>query len=95
MTDRKNQLLDAALTIARKRGYTKVTREAIAEAVGCVPATVSNHLGTTPNMKRGIMRAAVAKGVIEVIAQGLADGNPHAKKAPHELKEKAVAHLMG
>lgn len=93
--DRKTELLDAALRLAKTKGYTKVTREAIAAVVGCVPATVTNHLGTTPNMKRGIMRAAVSRGVVEVVAQGLADGNPHAKKASHDLKQRAVEHLMG
>lgn len=92
--DRKTALMEVALHLSKTKGYTKVTREAIAAVVGCVPATVTNHLGTTPNMKRGIMRAAVAKGVVEVVAQGLADGNPHAKKAPPELKRLAVRHLL-
>lgn len=91
--DRKSQLLEAALKIAKKIGYTKVTREAIAKDADVSPALVSFYFGSTPNMKRDIMRHAVKQGIVEIIAQGLADKNPYAAKAPPELKKKAAQHL--
>lgn len=92
--DRKSQLLEAALKIATRIGYTKVTREAIAKEAKVSPALVSFYFGTTPKMKRDIMRHAVKQEIVEIIAQGLADKNPHAQKAPDDLKKRAAAHLI-
>lgn len=94
-TERKRQLLSIAVEIARAKGYTKVTREAIADKGKVSPGLISHYFGTTVQLKRDIMRAAVQQGVIEVVAQGLADRNPYALKAPDDLKKKAAAHLLG
>lgn len=92
-TERRAQLLDIACTIARKVGYLKVTREAIAAKADCSPATVTAYFKTTPQLKRDIMRAAVKLPDLVIIAQGLANKDPHAQKAPDDLKQKAVASL--
>lgn len=94
-TDRKRQLLGIAVEIARSKGYTKVTREAIADKGKVSPALISHYFGTTVQLKRDIMRAAVQQGIVEVVAQGLADRNPYALKAPDDLKQKAAKHLLG
>lgn len=92
-TDRKTQILDAALAVAEKRGYAHVTRDEIAVEAGCAPALVSHYLGTMQNTRRDIMRAAIRNRVLPVIAQGLAAQDPHAKKAPDELKQAALDSL--
>lgn len=92
-TDRKTQILDAALAIASKQGYARVTREAIAAEAGCAPGLVSHYLGTMVQTRRDIMRAAIRNRVLPVIAQGLAANDPHAKKAPDELKQAALASI--
>lgn len=87
---RTQELLRAAVQLARTDGYQRITREAIAEHAGVSPGLVSVRLGTMPAMRRSVMRAAIADEVLEVIGQGLAARDPHALKAPDDLKRRAL-----
>lgn len=91
--DRKKQILDAALDLAEKQGYAHVTREAIAAAADCAPALVSNYYGTMVSFRRDIMRAAIRERRLPIVAQGLAANDPHAKKAPDDVKQAALESL--
>lgn len=91
--DREAEILAKALSLAASKGYAKVTREQIAAAAGCSTGLVSRYFGTMTNLRRTLMRKAIERGLARVVAQGLADGNPLARKAPAELKEKAAQHL--
>lgn len=88
-------ILEAAIRLAESKGYTRITRDDIAAAAGCSTGLVSRYLGTMPQMRRTIMRRAVERGVARIVAQGLADGNPHAAKATLELRAQAAALLVG
>lgn len=90
---RHDTILAAALRLAVVTGYTKVTRDDIALAAGCSPALVSEIFGTMPATRRSLMRAAVAGRVLPVIAQGLALRDPHALRAPAELRALAAASI--
>jgi len=87
---RKEQMLAAALELSELLGYAKVTREDIARKIECAPALIPYHFGTMTNLRRDIMRAAIRKPSLPVIAQGLAANDPHARKAPDALKRAAV-----
>ena len=87
---RTSDLLAAAVRIAEMKGYQQVTREDIAMACGVSPALVSHSLGTMVQMRRSLMRAAVANEVLVVIAQGLAVRDPHALKAPDDVRRRAA-----
>lgn len=92
-TDRKTQILDAALAVAKKQGYAHVTRDAIAAEAGCAPGLVSHYLGTMVDTRRDIMRAAIRQRVLPIIAQGLAANDRHARKAPDDVKQAALASI--
>lgn len=91
--DRKAAILHAALDLAATQGYRRMTREAVATAASVSPALVSLYLGTMPQLQRAVMRAAVRQGVAAVVAQGLAERDPQALKAPDALKREAAALL--
>jgi len=91
--DRRQSILTAALAVAVRDGYLRVTRDAIAAAAGCSPALVSNHLGTMTQTHRAIMGEALRVRNLRVIAQGLAHGDKRALNAPLELREAAAASL--
>lgn len=94
--DRKNQILTAAITIARKPGgWSRLTRSAVAIEAGCTDGLVSLYLGTMVNARRTIMRAAIANEELSIIAQGLATGDKCAHKADPLLKARALATLAG
>lgn len=94
--DRKYQILGAAIVIAEKPGgFSKLTREAIAKEVGCADGLISKYFGTMTAFKRQIMRVAILKENLSIVAQGLAIGDIHAQKAGKGLKARALATLAG
>jgi AcrR family transcriptional regulator len=92
---RHDDILAAALRVSVTVGYNRITRDDIALAAGCSPALVSEMFGTMTCMRRALMRAAVANAVLPVIAQGLALRDPHALRAPAELRAAAAASITG
>lgn len=91
--ERTAQILTAALKLSAKHGYTAVTRDMIAEEVGASPALVSLRVGTMPNLRRSIVRQAIAKQELKVIGQAVAANDPLTKKIPEALRRKALASL--
>lgn len=90
---RAEQILAAALTLAKDVGYTNVTRESVAALAKVSPALISVRIGTMAVFRRKLMRYAVRLECLPVIAQGLSARDPHARKAPEALKLKALAAL--
>lgn len=93
MKPTNDEILAVALKLAKQDGYRDVTRERVATQAGISPALVSVRLGTMAQFRRKLMRYAVLKGCLPVIAQGLAAGDRHARNAAPELKQKALASL--
>ena len=75
--------------MSKEIGYQKITRDAVAEAAGVSMGLVTRYFGTMVQLRRDIMRYAVREEVLEIIGQGLAAGDDHAKKAAPELRAKA------
>ena len=92
---RKAQIMEAALTLARRNGFESVRMEGIANEAGCVNGLVVHYWGTMSQLRRAIMREAVRIEDLQLVAQGLAVGHPAARKAPQALKEQAAAYLVG
>lgn len=90
---RRTQILDAALKLAQAEGFGIVSRDKIAKVLECAPGTVSHHFGTMTQFRRALMRHAIEKENLAVLAQGLAAKNEHAQKAPAGLKKRALASL--
>jgi AcrR family transcriptional regulator len=91
--DRQGEILEAALLVAQKMGFANIRQKDIAERAGCGYGTVTLHFKTMTQMRREIMRAAIKREILPIIAQGLGMGDPNAKKAPAEIKKKALASL--
>lgn len=91
--DRREAIMTAALTVATKVGYMTMTRDQIAAEADCSPGLVSAYLGTMPAMRRAVMRAAVARRVLAVVAQGLAMRDKHAMAASEGVRAAAVRGL--
>lgn len=90
---RKDHILNVAVTMAKVEGYSKITRDKIAEGAGVSVGLVTRYFGTMGQLKTAIMRRAVKQGIAVIIAQGLANGDDHARKASTELKAEAATLL--
>ena len=88
--ERRDEILSAALRLANKDNYLAITRDAIAEEAGVSIGLVTFHFGTMIKLRRDVMRAAIKGSLVKIVAEGLAYGDPHARKAPDELKKKAA-----
>lgn len=87
---RKESIVDVALRLAAATHYTQVQRKQIADELGVTPPALTYHFGTMQQLRRAIMRAAIAKEDLVVIAQGLVAQDEHAKKAPEALRRRAI-----
>ena len=88
--DRKEHILHAALTVARNRGFNRMDRAAIASQAGVTPALITKYYTTMTQMRRAVMRAAVKREIVEIIAYGIGARDKHALRASDELKQRAA-----
>lgn len=93
-TERRSQILAAAIEVAKIDGYQWVRRTEVAQRAGVAVGLVNKYYGTMIQLKRAVMRAAVEQRIVPLVAQGLADGNEHALKADAALKAQAAQHLQ-
>lgn len=91
---RKDDVLAAALPLAEAHGFANLTREQVGQAAGVTGPVLSYHFGTMPQFRRDLMRYAVKVESLAVIAQGLTAGDPYAKKAPEDLRRRALDSLL-
>lgn len=91
--ERIAQILDAALKLAPRVGYNRLTREQIAEEAKVPPTLITYHFGTMVALRRDIMREAVRVKCLPVIAQGIALRDKHAQKVPDEIRKQAIESL--
>jgi AcrR family transcriptional regulator len=90
---RKASILEAAVKVAERAGYTHMTRQAVADCAGVSGPLVQHYFGTMAKLRRAVMRKAIRDKVLIVIAQGLVACEPHAMAAPMELKLEAAGAL--
>lgn len=94
IADRHQRVLDAATNLARKVGYQWIMRKHIAQAAGVSAGSVTSAYGSMLDLKREVLRNAVATGDLKILRQGLADGHPIALSAPEDLKVKAALSML-
>lgn len=75
---------------AEQHGFNRVSLQQIADAAGVSKQLPITYFGTMQAIRRKIMREAVRRGHLRLIAQGLALGDPHAMRAPPELRQLAA-----
>lgn len=93
--NRDERILDAALKLAEADGYQWITREAVAALAGVSPGTIHNVFGTMPDLKRAVLKAAVERRIIPIVAQGLGDRHAIVQDAPEDLRREAARFLAG
>lgn len=91
---RKGIILDAAVELALTDGLCAVRLIPVAERAGVTNGLVSHYFGTVKQLHRAVVRHAIHNEVLGVVAQALAVGDAEARKAPDELKQRALASLL-
>ena len=68
---RRDQILAVAIDVATKQGYNNVTRERIAEQAGISTGLVNRVFNTMAQLRRAVMRAAIHRELLPIVAAGL------------------------
>lgn len=92
--ERKQQLMDVAMELAREHGYDRVKRSDVARRANVTDSTISRYFNTMSQLHRDIMRQAIKRGDTIIVGQGLARKDKRALSAPKELRERAAASLI-
>jgi AcrR family transcriptional regulator len=92
-TDRKAQILEAALQYAAANSFAQITFAAVGRLSGCGRTTAIYHFHSIVRLRSAVMRIAVKRGVLKVVAQGLVARHSAALAAPDDLKARALASL--
>lgn len=92
-TLRRLQLLNAALEVAETQGVGAISARSVAEAAGVSRTLVSTIFPSMSRFREDVMREAVERKNLEVLAQGLAVGDPIATGAPEALKRKVMSFI--
>lgn len=92
--ERNEKILTAAVEIATaEKGVQWLTREAVAQRAGVSVGSVNNAFGRMVDLKRAVLREAVSREIVEIVAPALAEGHPLAQDASPELKKRAAQHV--
>lgn len=94
LPDRDDRILKAAVELAKAIGYQWITRDQVAEAAEVGGGTINNAFGSMIGLKRAVLSYAVEHEIVELVAQGLADGHAIARAAPVDLKARAAALMV-
>lgn len=92
---RKEEILNAALDIAKTSGLAAVSGKKIAAALDIDRTGVMYHIVSMHELRCDVMRLAIKTEELTVIAQGLATGDPIAQEAPEGLRRRAADMLVG
>lgn len=95
---RRERVLTAAIAVAERVGWPNLTRDLVATEAGVAAGTVNNAMGvggTMRDLSDAVMAEAVERGVLAIVAQGIAAGHPVARAAPAGMRADAVALLVG
>lgn len=92
---RTKQILAAATKLSRRQGYRKITRDGVAAEAGTSQGLVNRYFGDIEGLRNAVMTQAVRDADVKLVAQGIADRNKIALKAPPALREAAAAALAG
>ena len=93
-THARDDLMTAALAVAHRDGYRQMSCDAVANEANCSRALITKYFGTMTQLRRAVMRAAVTRNHLPVIAQGLAANDAQAHEASTQAKYDALARVL-
>lgn len=89
----KQRIIDAAVTLAKRSSYQKVTRTQIAHKLDCATGLVNYYCKDMAGLRKEIVRAAIDKRIGSILLQALVAKHPLATGMAEELKVLARASI--
>jgi AcrR family transcriptional regulator len=89
----KPAILDAAVSIARDKGLHNFSRVHVAKKAKVAEATVSHHFGTMPELRTAIVKAAVEREILSILADARAGRESVGVPMSEELRKKVANYI--
>lgn len=89
--ERFDQLLSAAIRVARKVGYQTMTRGAVATEAGCSAPLLNVYFDGVEAIRSAVVDHAIKSSDLRIIAQLLAVGDARAKRVSKKVRDSARA----
>jgi len=90
---RKEEVLNAAIKVAKNTPYTQMTRLQVSEMAECAEGTINRYYGTMNQLRKAVMRRAVRDGIVNIVSLGLALHDTQAMESNAELRDKCSAKI--
>lgn len=90
---RTAEILAAAVKLAKRVGFRNLTRDGVAEAAKVSTGLVSTHFGNVESLRDEVMKVAIRDEILAIVADGIANGNRYARRAPARLRARALQTL--
>lgn len=91
--ERKQQILDAAIKLAKQVGYHSITRDGVAQELGISHGLINNYFNTIEQLKKEVIKKAIEEQILEIIAQALGMGDKQILKISKDIKDKVLKFL--
>lgn len=92
-TIRREEILNAAIELAVKIGYQNITRDGVALAANISSGLVTIYFSPIQELKNAVMKSAIEKEILSIIAQGMSLGDTQAQAITPELKQRVLEFL--
>jgi AcrR family transcriptional regulator len=86
----KLRILQAAISLAREGGFSKVTRDNVALAAGVATGLLYHYYDSIDDVKSKVLEVAIEAEDAELLKCGIVAAHPTALGAPDELKKRAL-----
>jgi AcrR family transcriptional regulator len=91
--DRKAHILLAAVNVAKKHGYNRITQEQVATEAGITGGLVCHYWKNMENLRAAIVAKALELKIHSILAQGLVAQDPLVANLSGRLKEEVLDEL--
>jgi len=91
---RKQEILNAAIELAKRVGYQAITRDEVAQEADASSSLITCYFYNMDGLKRAVMQAAIELEELSIIAQGLGLRDAEALAINDKLKSKAINYLI-
>lgn len=92
-TERKQELLEVAIELAKEIGYSHLTRNGIARKAGVAYGLVTTYFKNIDNLKKSVIKESIKLEILPIIAQAIAHNEPLTNRLDPCLREKVIRYL--
>ena len=93
-SERKQEILEAALLLAYEGNYATITRAEVAKIVGCTPPLINNYFKTMCDLRTAVLKLATKRGINRVINQGIVNRDKFINGVPVDILKSAAKNIL-